>query len=209
MIQCAQCCKKHLSAALAYFAETAWGEPDGDVSGANAATYIYLGRAFINMVEATEGYTSHTDLARGFLVMAEECACRNPELQKAIRAYRLGSFEDGLSKSGFPFSVAAIYMFSAHLCEAKRELPGIRAIDPVEYSGGKSMQDTLQRNIDYLRACLKWLDENIFLKEEGKGEDKMATKAKKACGKGGCAAKAKKAAAKGGCAAKGGKKGKK
>lgn len=208
MVECAQCCKKHLSAALAYFAECARESPPSNWDDAEAN--VCLGRAFINMVEANEGYASHTDLARGFLVMAEDCAGRDPLLQQSIRRFRLEQFDAGLPRFVFPFRLSSAAMYAAHLREAEREYPEIRtAVDASQFRGGKSIQDQNQNETLYMRAMIKWLDENIFLKEEGKGEEKMATKAKKACGKGGCAAKAKKAAAKGGCAAKGGKKGKK
>lgn len=209
MIECAQCCKKHLSAALAYYAESAREPlPLDDREGLEAR--ICLGRALINLVEANEGYTSHMDLARGFLVMAEDRAVHDPGLQFEIRNFRLAKCDGVMPTPQFPFRLSSAVMYAAHFREAEREFPEIRtAVDASQFRGGKSMQEQNQNETLYIRAMIKWLNENIFLKEEGKGEEKMATKTKKACGKGGCAAKAKKAAAKGGCAAKGAKKGKK
>ena len=207
MIECAQCCKKHLSAALAYYADSAGEPPPDDWDGLEAR--ICLGRALINLVEANEGYASHMDLARGFLVMAEDRAVHDPGLQFEIRHFRLAECDGILPKPQFPFRLSCLVMYNAHLREAEREFPEIRtAIDASQFRGGKSVQEQNQNETLYIRAMIKWLNENIFLKEEGKGEEKMATKAKSACSKGGCAAKAKKACGKGGCAAKGGKKSK-
>lgn len=208
MIECAQCCKKHLSAALAYYAEHVREAPP-PTSWESAEAHICLGRALINMVEVNEGYTSHMDLARGFLVMAEDSAVHDLALQREIRHFRLTECDGPFPRVLFPFRLTNAAMYAAHLREAEREYPAIRdAVDAAQFRGGKSVQEQNQNETLRIRAMIKWLDENVFLKEEGKGEEKMATKAKKACGKGGCATKAKKACGKGGCAAKGGKKGK-
>ena len=201
MIECAQCCKKHLSAALAYYAETVRGAPP--TSWESVEAYICLGRAFINLVEVNEGYTSHMDLARGFLVMAEDSAAHDPVLQSEIRYFRLAKCDGRFPRVQFPFRLTNAIMYAAHMREAEREYPAIRdAVDAAQFRGGKSVQEQNQNETLRIRAMIKWLDENIFLNEEGKGEEKMAktAKAAKAAAKGG---KAAKACGKGGCAKKG------
>lgn len=208
MMPCAQCCRKHLSAAIAYHCT-------GGIVPIETGTpaRVLVARAYINYVECLSGYRSHASFAIGLLVMAEEDAMStDPCFARACRELRL-RVTDGDMSVGTEFKslVSSSDMYMAHLDEAYREFPDIRiAVDREPfYRDNMSEPELRQAEINFHLAQIKWLDENIFgIKPVEKGEDQMACKKKQAAAKGGEAMEpAKKAAAKGGKSTKGGCKG--
>lgn len=197
MVPCAQCCRKHLSAAIAHYVDS--NKPDGMMQYHG----VLMARALINLCEATEGYESHRPFAVGLFVKAEQ-ECGDPVKRNAIRDFRLAVCDgkwDAVPMCVYP---SEIEWYQAHVLEAERELPEIReAVEREPFYRGSGV-DARQAEVDYRLAQLKWLDDNIFgLKPAEKGEEKMA------CKKTAPKAAAKKAACKGGCTKKGcGKKGK-
>ena len=197
IVPCAQCCRKHLSAAIAHYVDS--NKQDGMMQYHG----VLMARALINLCESTEGYESHLPFAVGLFVKAEQ-ECVDRVKRNAIRDFRLavcdGKFDD-VPMCVYP---SEIEWYQAHVLEAERELPEVReAVEREPFYCGSGV-DARQSEIDYRLAQLKWLDENIFgLKPVEKGEDKMA------CKKTAPKAAAKKAACKGGCTKKGScKKGK-
>lgn len=186
---CPNCARKHLSAAVERVV-------DGlDIQDRrNADVMVILARAYINFVEAAEGYLSHRDYAIGLLVAAEERLVRrgDTEYAKIIRAIRTGLMEN-------PTDLEALYiecvdrLALAHIHEAFRELPEL-SYEFDRNGFGSCSQET----VDKLVAMIHWIDERYFSntpeKPEKGGEETMA------CGK-----KTVKAACKGGKC--GGKKG--
>ena len=194
MIPCAQCCRKHLSAALAHYA-------DSNAHGGAEVNYheILVARALINLCEAEEGYDSHRPFAVGLLVKAEQ-ECTDPEARGAIRGFRLAVCE-----GKYDFVFPGIYptepeWYRAHVLEAEREYPDIRTAVEREpfYRDNMSEQELRQAEVNYRLAQLKWLDENVFgILPVEKGDKEMATCSKKGCKaacKGGKTAPAKKKA---------------
>lgn len=206
MMPCAQCCKKHLSAAIAYYCVAKSDIP-------TSYGHVLAARALINYAESLSGYKSHLPFAMGLLVMAEEAdPYHQRDLAIACRETRLQLAEGSLTPTGvfaYPFEYSDMYQ--AHLDEAYREFPSIRtAVDREPfYRDNMSEPELRQAEINFRLAQIKWLDENIFgIKPVEKGEDQMACKKKQAAAKGGDTMEpAKKAAAKGGKSAKGGCKG--
>ena len=186
---CPNCARKHLSAAVERVVD---GLNVQDRRNADVLTI--LARAYINFVEAAEGYLSHRDYAVGLLVAAEERLVRrgDTEYAKTIRAIRTDLMED-------PTSLEALYiecvdrLALAHIHEAFRELPELSYEFDRNCFGSCS-----QETVDKLVAMIRWIDERYFSntpeKPEKGGEETMA------CGK-----KTVKAACKGGKC--GGKKG--
>lgn len=196
MVPCAQCCRKHLSAAIAHYVDS--NTPDSMMQYHG----VLMARALINLCEATEGYESHLHFAVGLFVRAEQ-ECGDPVKRNAIRDFRLAVCDGKWDPVPMCVYPTGVEWYQAHVLEAERELPEIiEAVDRVPFYSGSGV-DARQAEVDYRLAQLKWLDDNIFgLKPAEKGEEKMASKkvAKPA---------AKKAACKGGCTKKGGcKKGK-
>lgn len=122
---CANCAVKHLSAALAYLVaslrNSSWG---GGSSGELVA------RAFINLVEAAEGYTSHFPFAIGLLAMAEEALVTEGDAETAlhVREERTSLIAGGTQAIASVLDRLAVLasdrdMARGHLEEAKRELP--------------------------------------------------------------------------------------
>ena len=193
MIPCAQCCRKHLSAAIAHYADS------GKLAGAMQYHGILVARALINLCEAEEGYDSHRPFAVGLLVKAEQ-ECTDPGARGAIRGFRLAVCE-----GKYDFVFPGIYpteleWYRAHVLEAEREYPDIRTAVEREpfYRDNMSEQELRQAEVNYRLAQLKWLDENVFgILPVEKGDKEMATCSKKGCkaaGKGGKTAPAKKKA---------------
>ena len=186
---CPNCARKHLSAAVERVVD---GLNVQDRRNADVLTI--LARAYINFVEAAEGYLSHRDYAVGLLVAAEERLVRRGDVEyaKTIRAIRTDLMED-------PTSLEALYiecvdrLALAHIHEAFRELPELSYEFDRNCFGSCS-----QETVDKLVAMIRWIDERYFSntpeKPEKGGEETMA------CGK-----KTVKAACKGGKC--GGKKG--
>ena len=196
MIPCAFCARKHLSAAIAHYADS------GKLAGAMQYHGILVARALINLCEAEEGYDSHRPFAVGLLVKAEQ-ECTDPGARGVIRGFRLAVCE-----GKYDFVFPGIYpteleWYRAHVLEAEREYPDIRTAVEREpfYRDNMSDVELGQAEVNYRLAQLRWLDENVFgQKPVEKGGDKMAKAVKKPAPK---AAKAAKGGCKGAC--KGGK----
>ena len=193
MMPCAQCARKHLSAAIAHYADS------GKLGGAMQYHGILVARALINLCEAEEGYDSHRPFAVGLLVKAEQ-ECTDPGARGAIRGFRLAVCE-----GKYDFVFPGIYptepeWYRAHVLEAEREYPDIRTAVEREpfYRDNMSEQELRQAEVNYRLAQLKWLDENVFgILPVEKGDKEMATCSKKGCKaacKGGKTAPAKKKA---------------
>lgn len=182
MMPCAQCCRKHLSAAIAYYADA------GNLCGVMQYHGVLLARALINLCEAEEGYGSHRSFAVGLLVKAEQ-ECTDSETRNVIRGFRLDVC--GGKRYYDPLYVYPTEMewYRAHVLEAEREYPDIRTAVEREpfYRDNMSEPELRQAEVNYRLAQLRWLDENVFgLKSVEKGEEQMAcNKAKKAACKGG------------------------
>ena len=180
MMPCAQCARKHLSAAIAHYADS--GKP----AGAMQYHGILVARALINLCEAEEGYDSHRPFAVGLLVKAEQ-ECTDPGARGAIRGFRLAVCE-----GKYDFVFPGIYpteleWYRAHVLEAAREYPDIRTAVEREpfYRDNMSDVELGQAEINYRLAQLKWLDENIFGTKPVEKGDNMACNTKKGC-KGAC-----------------------
>ena len=189
---CPNCARKHLSATVERVVD---GLNVQDRRNADVLTI--LARAYINFIEAAEGYLSHRDYAVGLLVAAEERLVRrgDTEYAKTIRAIRTGLMEN-------PTDLEALYiecvdrLALAHIHEAFRELPELSYEFDRNCFGSCS-----QETVDKLVAMIRWIDERYFLikpEEPGKGgESTMACGTKKtvkaACKGGKCGGK------KGGC----------
>lgn len=188
MMPCAQCCRKHLSAAITYYADAVSSgnlrNPGMDVQYHG----VLLARALINLCEAEEGYGSHRPFAVGLLVKAEQ-ECTDAVTRNMIRGFRLDVC--GGKRYYEPLYVYPTEMewCRAHVFEAEREYPDIRTAVEREpfYRDNMSEPEFRQAEVNYRLAQLRWLDENVFgLKSVEKGEEQMAcNKAKKAACKGG------------------------
>ena len=193
MIPCAQCCRKHLSAAIAHYADA------GNLGKVMQYHGVLLARALINLCEAEEGYGSHRSFAVGLLVKAEQ-ECTDSETRNVIRGFRLDVC--GGKRYYDPLYVYPTEMewYRAHVLEAEREYPDIRTAVEREpfYRDNMSDVELGQAEVNYRLAQLKWLDENVFgQKPVEKGDKEMATCSKKGCKaacKGGKTAPAKKKA---------------
>ena len=188
MMPCADCCRKHLSAAIAYYADAVHS---GNLCnpGRDAQYHgVLLARALINLCEADEGYGSHRPFAVGLLVEAEQ-ECTDAVTRNMIRGFRLDVC--GGKRCYKPLYVYPTEMewCRAHVFEAEREYPDIRTAVEREpfYRDNMSEPEFRQAEVNYRLAQLRWLDENVFgLKSVEKGEEQMAcNKAKKAACKGG------------------------
>lgn len=194
VIPCAACARKHLSAAIAHYA-------DSNANGGEAINYheVLVARALINLCEAEEGYDSHRPFAVGLLVKAEQ-ECADSGTRNAIRRFRLDVC-DGKYDFVFPgIYPTELEWYRAHVLEAEREYPDIRTAVEREpfYRDNMSEQELRQAEVNYRLAQLKWLDENVFgIIPVEKGDKEMATCSKKGCKaacKGGKTAPAKKKA---------------
>lgn len=180
---CAQCCRKHLSAAIAHYADVDWyiAEKFGE-----EYWRCLVARALINLAEAEQGYESHRPFAVGLLVRAE-VACEDMGIRRDLRSFRLEV--DSGEFPPVPHRPTTLDWYRAHLCEAEREFPDIRSAVEREpfYRDNMSEPELRQAEVNYRLAQLRWLDENIFgQKSVEKGEEQMAcNKAKKAACKGG------------------------
>lgn len=198
MMPCAACARKHLSAAVAHYADVNWF-----VAETLSEEYwrCLVARALINLAEAEQGYESHRPFAVGLLVRAE-VACEDTGIRRDLRSFRLAITEGEYPP--VPHRPTTLDWYRAHLCEAEREYPDI--IMAVErepfYRDNMSNAELRQAEVNYRLAQLRWLDENVFgQKPVEKGEAEMAMKkaaVKKAGSAKAPAAFAKKAACKGG-----------
>ena len=178
MVPCAFCARKHLSAAIAYYADS------GNTGRDMRYTGVLVARALINLCEAEEGYDSHRPFAVGLLVKAEQ-ECPDPGARGTIRGFRLAVCE-----GKYDFVFPGIYpteleWYRAHVLEA--ESPDIRTAVEQEpfYRDNMSDVELGQAEINYRLAQLKWLDENIFGNKPVEKGDNMACNTKKGC-KGAC-----------------------
>lgn len=195
MIPCADCARKHISAAIGYFADMIPNEETFEVK----EWKVLFARGLINLCEATEGYRSHFPFAIGLFVKAEEAA-RSVETRKAIRGFRVAVTNGEwpaipLDGDIYP---SALDWYHAHLQEAEREFPELSAGSWgwVEPPANASREERLQAEIESRLNELRWLDENVFgVKPVEKGDNEMATKK---VAKPAVKAAAKKAACKGG-----------
>lgn len=192
MMPCAQCCRKHLSAAIAHWV-LGNGEPETPEHNLDAR--VLVARAIVNYTEDWQGYHSHRAFADGLLVAAENCA-ESDLLRIAIRSFRL-SDKKGPEITLVDPAVNHYLFYRAHLAEAEREFPDIvTAVVPEPRRGNESEPELRQAEVNYRLAQLRWLDENVFgITPVEKGDKKMACKkSAKPVAK----AAAKKAACKGG-----------
>ena len=183
MMPCAQCCRKHLSAAIAHYADVNWYIAD---KLGEEYWRCLVARALINLAEAEQGYESHRPFAVGLLVRAE-VVCEDMGIRRDLRSFRLKV--DSGEFPPVPHRPTTLDWYRAHLCEAEREFPDIRTAVEREpfYRDNMSEPELRQAEVNYRLAQLRWLDENVFgLKSVEKGEEQMAcNKAKKAACKGG------------------------
>ena len=180
MVPCAFCARKHLSAAIAYYADS------GNLGRVVQDYGVLVARALINLCEAEEGYDSHRPFAVGLLVRAEQ-ECTDPGARGTIRGFRLAVCE-----GKYDFVFPGIYptepeWYRAHVLEAEREYPDIRTAVEREpfYRDNMSDVELGQAEVNYRLAQLKWLDENIFGNKPVEKGDNMACNTKKGC-KGAC-----------------------
>ena len=182
MIPCAFCARKHLSAAIAHYADA------GNLGSVMQDHGVLVARALINLCEAEEGYGSHRPFAVGLLVKAEQ-KCTDADTRSVIRGFRLAVC-DANPDSVFPVIYPTeLEWYRAHIIEAEREFPDIRTAVEFEqfYRDNMSEPEFRQAEVNYRLAQLRWLDENVFgTKPVEKGEEQMAcNKAEKAACKGG------------------------
>lgn len=188
MMPCADCCRKHLSAAIAYYADAV---NSGNLcnTGRDVQYHgVLLARALINLCEAEEGYGSHRPFAVGLLVKAEQ-ECTDAVTRNSIRGLRLDVCSGKRYYEPLYVYPTELEWYRAHVFEAEREYPDIRTAVEREpfYRDNMSEPELRQAEVNYRLAQLRWLDENVFgLKSVEKGEEQMAcNKAKKAACKGG------------------------
>lgn len=182
MMPCAQCCRKHLSAAIAHYADA------GNLGKVMQCYGVFVARALINLCEAEEGYGSHRPFAVGLLVKAEQ-ECTDADTRNVIRSFRLDVCSGKRYYDPLYVYPTEMEWYRAHVLEAEREYPDIRTAVEREpfYRDNMSEPELRQAEVNYRLAQLRWLDENVFgLKSVEKGEEQMAcNKAKKAACKGG------------------------
>ena len=194
MMPCAQCARKHLSAAIAHYADVNWYIAD---KLGEEYWRCLVARALINLAEAEQGYESHRPFAVGLLVRAE-VVCEDMGIRRDLRSFRLKV--DSGEFPPVPHHPTTLDWYRAHLCEAEREYPDIRTAVEREpfYRDNMSEPELRQAEVNYRLAQLKWLDENVFgILPVEKGDKEMATCSKKGCKaacKGGKTAPAKKKA---------------
>ena len=196
MIPCAFCARKHLSAAIAHYADS------GKFAGAMQYHGILVARALINLCEAEEGYDSHRPFAVGLLVKAEQ-ECTDSETRNVIRGLRLDVCGGKRYYELLYVYPTELEWYRAHVLEAEREYPDIRTAVEREpfYRDNMSEPELRQAEVNYRLAQLKWLDENVFgtIPVEKGGKEMATCNKKKGCKaacKGGKTAPAKKAPAK-------------
>lgn len=192
---CPNCALKHLSAALAWL-------PVAEAHGTFCSgEEILRARAYINFVEALEGYESHWHYGVGLLVRAEELGAMDITTESVLGTMRerrceamLASTPDERREALKRLVPTPASLLKAHLEEAVRELP---CMTP-HYV--KLLTDGLKL-VDVILSLIKWVKKEYFDNDfetkdnEEKGGKDMATKkvAPKAAAK---KAPAKKAVAK-------------
>lgn len=194
---CPNCAIKHLSAAIAYAAVDSMPDYDLPVWAVNEA------RARINAVEFLEGYTSHFELAVGFLELAEEEACSvgvngNARVIRERRT-RLMASKDARNVSAFVASIApgCKLMATAHIAEALREMPNDAEFRKILLDHFTGKCDTKAELVACLRSAIEHVRREYFDlpepavgegEQENKGETDMATTKKTPAKKATCGA---------------------
>lgn len=183
---CPNCAIKHLSAALAWL-------PVAEARGTSCSEEeILRARAYINFVEALEGYESHWHYGVGLLVRAEELGAMDITTEPVLGTMRerrceamLASTPDERREALKRMVPAPASLLKAHLEEAVRELPCMAP----HYV--KLIADGLKL-VDIIISLIKWVKKEYFNNDfetkenEEKGGEPMATKkavAKKAVAK--------------------------
>ena len=174
VMPCAQCCRKHLSAALACYVDSPHGADSSKAPGGVTPVQqwrVLLARALINLTEADQGYASHRPYAVGLLVLAETEA-PSKEAKIVIREFRT-AVEAGDNPPP-PYGLGLLDWYWAHVREAEREYPDIVGIvnSAVSLLDGEPPASWRKTEVEFRLAQLKWLDENVFgYKPKEKGEE--------------------------------------
>lgn len=174
---CPNCALKHLSAALAWLPVA-----DACEDTLCSTEEILRARAYINFVEAIEGYESHWYYGVGLLVRAEELGATSHCAEFTLGAMRerrceamLASTPDERREALKRLVPAPAPLLKAHLEEAIRELP---CMTP-HYV--KLLTDGLKL-VDVIISLIKWVKKEYFNNDfetkenEEKGEEPMAMK---------------------------------
>lgn len=188
---CPNCAVKHLSAALAH-----WVEQGSKVSTVDYEdeVSVLLARAYINLVEASEGYRSHLYFAIGLLERAEEFIVSSARLSDEatdIREIRVGLILNGYQ--GIPMAAIRLLtrltpaaLIAGHVREAKRELPGYDLLHDTPVTVEKILEA-----LDLVRE--EFFSFTAVVEDNNKEDNTMAcSTAKKAACKGGKCAGSKK-----------------
>lgn len=206
---CPQCAVKHLSAAIAYIA-------DSETSAKHTPSVmvgVYMARALINLVETMEGYRTHFDFAIGLLQRAEEFAAPDEgpsvrPLMHAVRSARVKLIAAGPEDAAVGTAIASLEASVDHTCmalghirEAMRELPERGIVPTLDV---KQLSDMIAKIRDeyLLEPDTTTAPADGNDKPATEGETNMATTKKAACKGAACKGTTK-------CACKGGKTAKK
>lgn len=182
---CPNCALKHLSAAVSLYVDfpTAMLLPRDNVLPGDSCVkeaLVCAARAYVNFMEAIEGYESHFEFAVGLLVRAEEFAILGDDISLAhgLRESRVKLMVDKKNPCALEHIryVSLPAMALAHILEARRELPAERDHIPCDHS----------MTVSSLQSSIKWIKEQYFDvpaegdEEEKGGEEDMKKVAKKA-----------------------------
>lgn len=172
---CPNCALKHLSAALAALPD-AHQEEGQCTRGA-----VLKARAFINFVEALEGYESHWDYGVGLLIRAEEFYASHSDEEAELKTLRtqrcaamLATTRDERREALGAFAPVPCELVDAHIAEAIRELPCMAPHYVELITGGLKL-------VDVIISLIKWVKKEYFSDfetkdNEEKGGKTMATK---------------------------------
>lgn len=151
---CPNCAAKHLSAALFCLV---------DMPGQNDAseTDVLLARAYVNLVESYEGYTSHRYYAIGLLVAAEDCAIRRTrdvQRAEAIRSIRVELMTNDFSNDPLGRLCGQCYgaLAAGHIREAFREFPVL--LDKYQ----QKLPPASQEGVDSIVGMIQWIEEEYL-----------------------------------------------
>jgi hypothetical protein len=187
---CPNCALKHLSAALAWL-------PVADARGTFCSDEEVLrARAYINFVEAIEGYESHWYYGVGLLVRAEELSAMDHSIEPALGLMRerrceamLASTPDERREALKKLVPTPASLIQAHVEEACRELPELRGQMTALAAGDAPCASSVSRYVTLAKIIIKlikWVRDEFFATEqtkdfetkenEEKGGEAMATK---------------------------------
>lgn len=181
---CPNCALKHLSAAVSLCVDFPTVMiPDSNVPPVDDCVkeaLVCTARAYINFMEAIEGYESHFEFAVGLLVRAEEFAILGGDVSLAynLRESRVKLMVDKKNPRALEHIryVSLPAMAIAHVLEARRELPAGKDHISWDYTS----------TVSSLQSSIKWIKEQYFDvpaegdEEEKGGEEDMKKVAKKA-----------------------------